>query len=327
MRTPDVSRRHTDGSFRRDFADSRYKGNLAQNPAWNNAGSARRVRTNEDTLKNILRFDRANEAQSQPVVAGATDLGVAMGFVDDPNHVFLRHRNRTAGDVTNNIRLDLIDDLPARHLTHSRTGDTAGMNLHFDAPCMRPADVTFSLAVRQEAVIVENKFHELDTEGCNLVKVPFSEPWNQQKRAGVNLNPGWPQVVIAAFGDNRHRQRGSSIRRQWQPRQMQLAGGDQRRYAAMHIVRDPRKRVLRRRVFADGWMRMGIDQSWNRRDAIGVNDTIGFSVETVADFFDDCALNKNRVGGAQRTFQLPRNQSADFFDQDRRHGRTIAKGL
>src|SRR5215813_13716327 len=101
-----------------------------------------------------------------------------MGLVDDPNHVFFRHRNRTAGDVTNNIRLDLIYDLPASHLTHSRTGDTAGMNLHFDAARMRPAHVTFSFAVRQKAVIVENKLHELDTEGCNFVKVFFSEPGN-----------------------------------------------------------------------------------------------------------------------------------------------------
>src|SRR5215510_11194802 len=111
-----------------------------------------------------------------------------MGFIDDPNHVFFRHRNRTAGDVTNNIRLDLIYDLPARHLTHSRTRDTAGVNLHFDAPRMRPADVTFSLSVRQKAVIVENKLHELDSEGRNLVKVLFSEPRNQQKRASVDLH-------------------------------------------------------------------------------------------------------------------------------------------
>src|SRR5262245_51667549 len=128
-----------------------------------------------------------------------------MGFVDDPNHVLFRHRNRTASDVTDNIRLDLINDLPARHLTHSRTGDTAGVNLHFDAARMRPADVTFSLAVWQEVVIVENKLHELDTERCNLIKVLFSEPRNQEKRAGVNLHPGWPQVVVTAFGDNRHR--------------------------------------------------------------------------------------------------------------------------
>src|SRR5262245_5933887 len=128
-----------------------------------------------------------------------------MGFVDDPNHVLFRHRNRTASDVTNNIRLDLIYDLPARHLTHSRTGDTAGVNLHFDAPCMRPADVAFSFAVWQETVIVENKLHELNTEGCNLIKVLFGESRNQEKRAGVDFHAGWPQVVVTALGDNRHR--------------------------------------------------------------------------------------------------------------------------
>src|SRR5262245_50434033 len=116
-----------------------------------------------------------------------------------------QHLNCTADDVTNNARLDLIYDRPARHFTDSRTGDTAGMNLHLDAARMRPADVAFSFAVRQKAVIVEDKLHELDTEGCNLIKVLFSESRNQEKRAGVDLHAGWQQVVVAALGDNRHR--------------------------------------------------------------------------------------------------------------------------
>src|SRR5215475_14010100 len=69
MRAADVARRHTDGFFRRDFADRRYEGNLAQNAARDNAGSARGVRTDEHALKHVLRLDRANEAQSQPVVS------------------------------------------------------------------------------------------------------------------------------------------------------------------------------------------------------------------------------------------------------------------
>src|SRR5262249_2547314 len=205
MRAADVSRRHTDGFFRRDFAYRRYEGNLAQNAARDNAGSARGVRTDEHALKNVPRFHRANEAQSQPGVSLTTDFCVERGLVDDPNHVSLRHGNRPAGDVTNNVRLDLIYDRPARHLTDSRTGDTAGMNLHLDAARMRPAYVAFSFAVRQKVVIVENKLHELDAEGCNLIKVLFSESRNQEKRAGVDLHARWPEVVVTALGDNRHR--------------------------------------------------------------------------------------------------------------------------
>lgn len=143
----------------------------------------------------------------------------------------------------------------------------------------------------------------------------------------MDFDAGRPQVVVAALGDNRHRQRRSSIRRQWQPWEMQLAGGDQRGHTAVHIVRDPRKRVLCRRVFADRWMRVGIDQSWNRRDTVGVNGVVSGLGQTIADGLNNTVFDEDRIRLSQRTFQLPRNQNADIFDQDRRHARTIAKGL
>ncbi len=57
-------------------------------------------------------------------------------------------------------------------------------------------------------------------------------------------------------------------------RQMKLAGGDQRRHAAVHVVGDPAERVLRRRVLADGGMGVRIDQAGNRRNAVGVDGLI-----------------------------------------------------
>src|SRR5206468_8806333 len=103
---------------------------------------------------------------------------------------------------------------------------------------MRPADVALSLAVWQQAIVVENKCYELDTERGNLSEILCGQSRNQQKRPGVDFDAGWPQVVVAALGDNSHRQRRSSIRREGQTREMQLAGGDQRSHAAVHIVGD-----------------------------------------------------------------------------------------
>ena len=142
----------------------------------------------------------------------------------------------------------------------------------------------------------------------------------------MDFDAGRPQVVVAAFGDNRHRQRRSRIRRQGQPREMQLAGGDQRGHAAVHIVGDPRERVLCRRIFADGWMRMGIDQSRNRRDAVGVKGVVSGLGQTIADGLNNTVFDEDRIRLSERALQLSRNKSADVFDQDRRHARTIAKG-
>jgi hypothetical protein len=39
---------------------------------------------------------------------------------------------------------------------------------------MRPADVALRFTVGQKAVIVKNKFDQLNAEGMNFVKVPFT---------------------------------------------------------------------------------------------------------------------------------------------------------
>ena len=54
------------------------------------------------------------------------------------------------------------------------------MNFYFDTARMRPIDVALRFTVGQKAVIVKNKFDQLDTEGMNFVKVPFTQSWNQQ---------------------------------------------------------------------------------------------------------------------------------------------------
>ena len=108
---------------------------------------------------------------------------------------------------------------------------------------------------------------------------------------------------------------------------MQLARGDQRRHAAVHVVGDPRKRILRRRVFANRRMRMRIDQTGNRRDSVRIDDAIGLATDAVADFLDYAVFDQERVGGSQWRLEITGNERTDIFDQDRRHARTISKRL
>ena len=71
---------------------------------------------------------------------------------------------------------------------------------------------------------------------------------------------------------------------------------------------------------------MGIDQSRNRRDAVGVNGVVSGLGQAIADGLNNAVFDEDRIRLSQRAFQFARNQSTDVFDQDRRHGRTIAKG-
>src|SRR5712691_11644627 len=106
---------------------------------------------------------------------------------------------------------------------------------------------------------------------------------------------------------------------------MQLAGRDQRRNAAVHIVSDPGKRVLRRRILTDGGMRMGVNQTGNRGNSVGVNNAIGLAANGIADVFDQTIVDKDGIRRPQWILEIPGHQPADVFDQNRRHARTISK--
>ena len=131
----------------------------------------------------------------------------------------------------------------------------------------------------------------------------------------MNFHAGWPQIVVAALGHNRHGKGRSRIRRQRQSRQMQLAGGDQGGDAAVHIVGNPRERVLSRRIFADGWMRVGIDQPRNRRDAVGVDGVISGLGQTLADGSNNTVVDEDGIRLAQRVLELASHQGADILDE------------
>ena len=106
---------------------------------------------------------------------------------------------------------------------------------------------------------------------------------------------------------------------------MQLAGGNQRRHATMHVIGNPAQRVLRRRIFADGRMRVRIDQAGDRGDAVGIDGLIGRLMQIIADRLNDPVSDENGIGLPERVFQFPSDQCADVFNQDGRHERTIAK--
>src|SRR4030095_6326933 len=107
---------------------------------------------------------------------------------------------------------------------------------------------------------------------------------------------------------------------------MQLAGGNKRRYAAMHVVGDPTERVLSRRVFTDGRMRVRVDQPRDCGNAVGIDGLIRSLIQTVANGLDETVLHENRVRLFERVFSFYRHQRADVLDQQRRHGRTIPNG-
>src|ERR1700754_3081289 len=86
-----VSRSHTNGLFRRNFADRRYKGDLAQYSAGDDACPSRRVCAYEHAMIDTPGRNGTDQTQSQAVVAGATDLDKIFSLVGDANHLRFRH--------------------------------------------------------------------------------------------------------------------------------------------------------------------------------------------------------------------------------------------
>ena len=150
------------------------------------------------------RFDGADETQSQPVVTGTADLDEVIGLVGDADHLLLGHRNRPAGDVADDVRIDLPDDFPARQLAHAGARHAAGMNLYFDAPRTRPLHVALGFAIGQQAVVIENELDQPNAKCGDFVEVFLHESGNQKQCAGMDFDPGRPQVVVAALRNDRH---------------------------------------------------------------------------------------------------------------------------
>ena len=167
-----------------------------------------------------------------------------------------RHRNRPAGNMADDVRLDRGDDLPPGYLADAGARHSAGMDLHFDAARVRPSHVALGFPVRQQAVVIKYKLDQLDPQRLDFVEVFFVETRNQQQSARMHFNAGRPQVVVTLLGNDGDGQRRARVWRQRKARQMQFTRRNQRRHAAMHVVGNPTERVLRRRVFADGRMRM-----------------------------------------------------------------------
>ena len=64
---------------------------------------------------------------------------------------------------------------------------------------------------------------------------------------------------------------------------------------------------------------MGVDQSGDRGDAVGIDDVVGALAQTLSDRLHDPIANKNRIRLAQRALQLAGDERADIFYQYRRH--------
>lgn len=85
---------------------------------------------------------------------------------------------------------------------------------------------------------------------------------------------------------------------------MELPGRDERGDAAVHVMRDPGERILRRGEIAEGRMGVGVDQAGDGGHPAGIGDDIGTLVEPVAGRPDDAIFDIDGIGIAQRVFQI-----------------------
>ena len=84
------------------------------------------------------------------------------------------------------------------------------------------------------------------------------------------------------------------------PGQVDLAGRDHRRHAAVEAGLDEVDRPLARREVAEHGMDVRVDQARERRRALRVDDDVGVVVEPAPDRDDPAVLDEDRVGVEQR---------------------------
>ena len=61
---------------------------------------------------------------------------------------------------------------------------------------------------------------------------------------------------------------------------------------------------------------MRIDQTRDRRDAVGIDSLVRGLIQTLADGLNQAIFNEDRIRLPERTFQFARNQRADVLNQD-----------
>src|SRR2546430_14594880 len=94
-------------------------------------------------------------------------------------------------------------------------------------------------------------------------------------------------------------------------RSVQLTSRDQRGDPTVHVVGDPRLRVLGRRELADRRMGVRVDEARHRGDPAGVDDDVGGAADPGAVLADQPVLYIDGVGGPPGPYVIPRYERAE----------------
>ncbi len=180
MGLTNISSRHGNGHLRRHMSQGRQEGNFSQHAARDNPGAPRSIGPHQDPMICSLARHFIHQSENHTRVTGAANLEEEVTLRYDLSHFVFRHRNRPTGNVTDNVRLQPIHNLPSRNLTHTGSGHSSGVNLDLDAPLPGPTYVTLRLTVRQMAIIIKDKFNQADSRCFDGIKVCLFETWNQQ---------------------------------------------------------------------------------------------------------------------------------------------------
>ena len=141
-----------------------------------------------------------------------------------------------------------------------------------------------------------------------------SRPELEDRRAGVDLHAGGPQVRVRLGRDDRERLQPDDVLRP--ARQVDLAGRDHRGHAAVQARLDEVDRLLARREVAEDRVGVGVDQAGNRRRALGVDRLVErrprrVAVEPAPDGRDPAVLDQDRVGVRERRVDVAGDERPD----------------
>src|SRR5437016_1502173 len=132
MRASDVAGRHCDRDLGWYVGDRREIRDLAQHPARDHTGAARRVRADQHAIERVARAHGPHELEDHAGISRAADLERAPGLGHETLDFFLRHRNRAAGGVTHDIGPDPLHDVDAGDLAYPGARDATRVDLDLD---------------------------------------------------------------------------------------------------------------------------------------------------------------------------------------------------
>ena len=241
-----VPGRHRDGDLRGDAAERRQVGHDPQDPERDDAGPRRGVVADDHPIQPADRAGRPHGVERRPPVAAVDDLDRHVGG-DEPLDVGVGHRRRAAVDVADDVRSRLEDRVrPDRARPRDRRA--AGMERDGHPVALRPGDHRGGLRPGLDGPEPDLPDQAHAGRG-HLGEVVLLEAELQDRGAGVDLDAGRAGVRVALRRDDRERLQPDDVLRP--AREVDLAGRDRRRHAAVEAGFDEVDRPLARREVAE----------------------------------------------------------------------------